>query len=162
MFYSWRPRGLSMDSPGQNTGWVAFTVSRGSSQPRDRTQVSRIAGGFFTSWATREAKINTWFFIKLKSVCPAKGTINNEKATYWMGENHISDKGLIQLNSKKKIEKWAEDLNRHISKEDLQMTNRYMKRYSPSLIIREIQIQSTVRYHLARVSMAIIQKTRNN
>ena len=36
--------------------WVAFPFSRGSSQPRDRTQISRIAGGFFTSWATREAQ----------------------------------------------------------------------------------------------------------
>ena len=36
--------------------WVAFPFSRGSSQPRDRTQVSHIAGGFFTSWATREAQ----------------------------------------------------------------------------------------------------------
>ena len=36
--------------------WVAFPFSKGSSQPRDRTQVSRIAGGFFTSWATREAQ----------------------------------------------------------------------------------------------------------
>ena len=36
--------------------WVAFPFSRGSSQPRDQTQVSRIAGGFFTSWATREAQ----------------------------------------------------------------------------------------------------------
>ena len=36
--------------------WVAFPFSRGSSQPRDRTQVSCIAGGFFTSWATREAQ----------------------------------------------------------------------------------------------------------
>ena len=36
--------------------WVAFPFSRGSSQPRDRTQVSRIAGGLFTSWATREAQ----------------------------------------------------------------------------------------------------------
>ena len=40
--------------------WVDFPFSRGSSQPRDRTQVSRIAGGFFTSWATREAHVNTW------------------------------------------------------------------------------------------------------
>ena len=40
--------------------WVAFPFSRGSSQPRDRTQVSRIAGGFFTIWATREAKQETW------------------------------------------------------------------------------------------------------
>ena len=36
--------------------WVAFPFSRGSYQPRDRTQVSHIAGGFFTSWATREAQ----------------------------------------------------------------------------------------------------------
>ena len=36
--------------------WVAFPFSRGSSQPRDQTQVSRIAGGFFTSWASREAQ----------------------------------------------------------------------------------------------------------
>ena len=36
--------------------WVAFPFSRGSSQPRDRAQVSHIAGGFFTSWATREAQ----------------------------------------------------------------------------------------------------------
>ena len=37
--------------------WVAFPFSRGSSQPRDRTQVSPITGRFFTSWATREAQI---------------------------------------------------------------------------------------------------------
>ena len=43
------------NSPGQNTGVVAFSFSKGSSQPRDQTQVSRIAGRFFTSWATREA-----------------------------------------------------------------------------------------------------------
>ena len=48
---SLRPHGLyQWDSPGQNTGeWVAFRFSRGSSQPRDRTQVSGTAGGFFTS-----------------------------------------------------------------------------------------------------------------
>ena len=38
--------------------WIAFPFSRGSSQPRDRTQVSHIAGGFFTSWATREARLS--------------------------------------------------------------------------------------------------------
>ena len=54
---SLRPHGLycPWNSPGQNTGVFAFPFSRGSSQPRDRTQVSRIAGKFFTSWATREA-----------------------------------------------------------------------------------------------------------
>ena len=48
---------IPRNSPGQNTGMgrVTFPFSRGSSQPRDETQVSHIAGGFFTSWATREA-----------------------------------------------------------------------------------------------------------
>ena len=40
--------------------WVAFPFARGSSQPRDRTQVSHIAGGFFTSWATRETLVFQW------------------------------------------------------------------------------------------------------
>ena len=43
-------------SPGQNTGWVTVPFSRGSSQPRDRTQVSHIAGRFFTSWATNKTQ----------------------------------------------------------------------------------------------------------
>ena len=43
------------NSPGQNTRVGGLSVSRGSSQPRDQTQVSRIADGFFASWATREA-----------------------------------------------------------------------------------------------------------
>ena len=46
------------DFPGKNTGWVAMPSSRESSQPRDQTQVSRIAGGFFTVWATRKAQTN--------------------------------------------------------------------------------------------------------
>ena len=51
------PHGLysPWNSPGQNMEWVAFPFSRGPSQPRKWTQVSRLAGGFFTSWATREA-----------------------------------------------------------------------------------------------------------
>ena len=54
---SLRPHGLysPWNSPGQNAGVVAFPFSRGSSQPRDQTQVSHIAGGFFASWTTREA-----------------------------------------------------------------------------------------------------------
>ena len=51
---SWWPQRLN--SPGQNTGEGAVPFSRASTQPRDRTQVSRIAGGFFTSWATREGQ----------------------------------------------------------------------------------------------------------
>ena len=123
-----------------------------------------------------KAKIDKWDLIKLKSFCTAKETTIrvNRQPTEWekIFAIYSSDKGLIsrtykelkQIYKKKTnnpIQKWAKDMNRQFSKEDIHTAKRHMKKCSSSLTIGEMQIKTTMRYHLIPVRMVIIKYGNN-
>ena len=126
---------------------------------------------------TTIAKIDKWDLIKLHSFCTAKETVTrvNQEPTEWESIFAVypSDKGLksriykdlkqiYRKKTNKPIQKWAKNMNRHLTKEDIQEANKHMKKCSSSLVIREMQIKTTLRYHLTPVRMAIIIKSGDN
>ena len=125
----------------------------------------------------RKAKMNYWDFIKIKSFCTLKEPVNKTKRqpTEWekIFANDVSDKGLvskiykelIKLKSKETnnpIMKWAKDMKRNLTEEDIDMINKHMRKCSTTLAVREIQIKTTMRYHLTPVRMGQINKTGNH
>jgi hypothetical protein len=60
------------------------------------------------------------------------------------------------------VKKWAHELNRKFSKEEVQMASKYLKKYSTSLAIKEIQIKTTFRFYLTSVRMATIKGNKTN
>ena len=104
-----------------------------------------------------KAKMNYWDFIKIRRFCTAKDTVNKtqRQPTEWgkIFANDVSDKGLvskiykelIKLNTKetnKPIMKWAKDMNRNLTEEDIDVANMHMRKCSASLAIREITNQN--------------------
>jgi hypothetical protein len=114
---------------------------------------------------------------KLKSFCTTKEMVSKLKRPHTDWEkifaSYTSDKGLVtriyrelkKLNSPKinePIKKWTTELNRTFSKEEIQMAKKHMKKCSPSLATKEMQINTTLRFHLTPIRIAIIKNTTNN
>jgi hypothetical protein len=113
----------------------------------------------------------------LKSFCTTKEMVSKLKRPSTEREkifdSYTSDKGLItrihwelkKLNSQKindRMKKWANELNKAFSKEEIQIAKKHMKKCSPSLAIKEMQIKTTLRFYLTPVRIATIKNTTNN
>jgi hypothetical protein len=121
-------------------------------------------------------RMDKWDNMKLKSFCTTKEMVSKLKRppTEWekIFASFTSDKGLNQkiqgaqkLNSPKinePIKKWATELNRTLSKEEVQMTKNHMKKCPPPLAIKEMPIKTTLRFHLTPVRIVSIKNTTKN
>jgi hypothetical protein len=120
------------------------------------------------------SRINKWDLIKLQSFCKAKNTINKTKwqPTDWEKTftNPISNRGLIfnmykelkKLDSRESnnpIEKWGTELNKEFSTEEYRMAEKHLKKCSTTLFIREMQIKTTLKFHLTPIRMAKIKNS---
>jgi hypothetical protein len=123
---------------------------------------------------TVRSRIDKRNLIKLQRFCKAKDTVNKTKRqpTAWekIFPNPKSDRGLIsniykelkKLDSRKPnnpIKKWHTELNREFSTEEFHMAEKHLKQCSTSLIIGEMQIKMTLRFHLTPVRMAKIKNS---
>ena len=104
----------------------------------------------------------TPILLKLFQNIPDGGTLSNSFYEASITLIPKPDKDVTKKENYRPIKKWVEDLNRHFSKEDIQIANKHMKGCLTSLIIREMQIRTTMRYHLTPVRMAIIKKSTKN
>ena len=113
------------------------------SQPCSQGRVSQVTG---TDVQRAEDEKECCVFRKLKGASVG-------------GDGEDLKNGCLHHKKNNPIKKWAEDLNRHFSQEDVQMANKHMERCSSLLATREMQIKTTMRYHLTPVRIAIINRT---
>ena len=114
-------------------------------------------------------------FLWERKIISAKETIN-KKTIHRLGNNickTVTNKGLFSkiykqlmtlniIKTNTPLKKWAEDLNRHFSKEDIQMAYRHMMKCSTSPVIREMQVKITMRYHFTPAKITVIKISTNN
>ena len=116
--------------------------------------------------------LKTQSYLNSKSFAQQGKQQKKGQSTDWekISANYVTNKGLVSkiykhlrpiTASNSPLKKWAGNLNRHFSKDDIHVANRHMKRCSTSVVIREMQIRSTMRYHLSPVRKAIIKKSTN-
>jgi hypothetical protein len=166
-----------------NSKWIKDLNVRPETlkRPQERTGKTREHIGIGNNFLNRtpivqqlRKRIDKWDCTKLKSFGTVKKIVTRPKRqpTKWrkIVTSYTSDKGLItrlyrelkKLNSQRinnPMIKWANELNRHFSKEEVQMANKHMNKCSASLAVKETQIKTTLIFHFTLVRMPIIKNT---